>query len=194
MTHDVLLVESVDQAAILLKPLRIALLREMGEPRTCPELADRLGETPQKIYYHVKTMERARLVERSGERIVNGIVEGFYRARALSYWLSPRLVWSLGGARAVRDQTSLRMLAGHAEAMLEDVARLGERSVDDGHVPSLSLAVDVALPSVERRAAFLGELKATFEDLARRYGALGGDPVAADETFRFTLACYPTLD
>ena len=99
MPQDVLLVDSVDQAAILLKPLRVAMLRQMDEPCTCPELAARFDETPQKIYYHVKTLERAGLVERTGERSVNGIAEGFYRARAQSFWLSPRLVRSLGGRR-----------------------------------------------------------------------------------------------
>lgn len=192
MSRDVLLVESVDQAAVLLKPLRVAMLREMSEPRTCPELAATFNETPQKIYYHVKTLERAGLVERSGERSVNGIAEGFYRARAHSYWLSPRLVRSLGGSQAVRDQTSLRMLAGHAEDMLEDVARLTERSTSGEHVPTLSLAVEVALPSAARRAEFLNELRTTFEALARRYApADRGELLADPETFRFTLACYP---
>ena len=129
------MVDSVDQAAVMLKPMRVALLREMAEPRTCPELAELFGETAQKMYYHVKTMERAGLVERSGERSVNGIAEGFYRARATSYWLSPRLVRRLGGTAAVRDQTSLRMLAGHAEDLLEDVARLAEHTTlnNGGH-------------------------------------------------------------
>ncbi len=195
MSRDVLMVESVDQAAVLLKPLRVAMLREMDQPRTCPQLAERFGETSQKMYYHVKTLERAGLVERSGERSVNGIAEGFYRARAQSYWLSPRLVRSLGGKQSVRDQTSLRMLAGHAEDMLEDIARLADRSAEGDHVPSLSLAVDIALPDGDRRSAFLTELRTTFEQLARRYGATGHPEARAeDETFRFTLACYPTSD
>jgi DNA-binding IclR family transcriptional regulator len=192
MSQDVLLVDSVDQAAVLLKPLRVAMLREMGEARTCPELAAAFGETPQKIYYHVKTMERAGLVERSGERSVNGIAEGFYRARARSYWLSPGLVRRFGGSQAVRDQTSLSMLAGHAEEMLEGVARLADRSASGEHVPSLSLAVEIALPDVEQRGAFLEELRETFEQLARRYGAPERQASVPDtETFRFTLACYP---
>lgn len=195
MSQDVLMVDSVDQAAAMLKPLRIAMLREMGAPRTCPQLAATFNETPQKIYYHVKTLERAGLVERSGERRVNGIAEGFYRARAESYWLSPGLVRRLGGKRTVRDQTSLRVLAGHAEEMLEDVGRLAERSAAGQHVPSASLAVEIQLPSVERRSAFLEELRTTFEAIARRYTTQedteGAGPGDEADTFRFTLACYP---
>ena len=189
MSKDVLMIESVEQAAVMLKPFRVAMLREMDQPQSCPQLATALGETPQKIYYHVKELERAGLVERTGERSVNGIAEGFYRARAGSYWLSPKLVRSLGGRRALRDQTSLRVLAGHAEEMLEDVARLAERSVEGEHVPSVSLGVEIALPAA-RREVFLTELREAYEELARRYGAAESGESAA-ETFRFTLACYP---
>lgn len=186
------MVDSADQAAVLLKPLRIAMLRQMDGPRTCPELAEELGETPQKIYYHVKTMQRAGLVERSGERLVNGIAEGFYRARAQSYWFSPGLVRSLGGTDAARDQTSLRTLASHAEEMLEDVGRLAEQSVSGQHVPSLSLSVEIELPNIGRRSEFLEELRTTFEELARRYTSDENQETNAEkETFRFTLACYP---
>ena len=189
MSQDVLMVDSVDQAAVMLKPLRIAMLCEMGEPRSCPELARTFGETPQKMYYHVKMLERAGLVDRSGERLVNGITEGFYRARAESYWLSPGLVRRLGGKQTVQDQTSLQMLAGHAEEMIEDVARLAERSASGEHVPSASLGVEIALPDVERRGEFLEELRATFEAIAKKYTSDGN--AETGEVFRFTLACYP---
>ncbi len=192
MRQDVLLVDSVEQATVLLKPLRIELLAEMAEPRTCPELAERFRETPQKIYYHVKTMERAGLVERAGERSVNGIAEGHYRAKARAFWLSPRLVRGLGGQKAVQEQTSLRILAGHAEQMLEDVGHLAERSAAGEHTPSLSLAVDITLPTRERREEFLNALTQTFEQLARQYTGTAPTKREAPETFRFTLTCYPT--
>ena len=189
MSQEVLMVDSIGQVAAMLKPLRIAMLREMGEPRSCPELADTFDETPQKMYYHVKVLERAGLVERSGERLVNGITEGFYRGRAESYWLSPGLVRRLGGKQTVQDQTSLRMLAGHAEEMIEDVARLAARSTSGEHVPSASLGVEIALPDVERRSAFLEELRSTFEAIAKKYTSDGN--AEGGEVFRFTLACYP---
>lgn len=192
MSQSVLMVESVDQAAVMLKPLRIAMLQELSETQTCQELADTFDLTPQKAYYHVKTLERAGLVTRESERLVNGIAEGFYRARAASYWLSPALVRRLGGCRAIRDQTSLSILAGHAEEMLEDVGRLAARSGDGQHVPSLSLGVEVQLPTGERRAEFLTELRTTFEALVKRFAAGSEDGgEEADQTFRFTLACYP---
>lgn len=192
MSQDVLMVDTVDQAAVMMKPLRISMLREMTETRTCQELARTFDLTPQKVYYHVKTMERAGLVTREGERVVNGIAEGFYRARARSYWMSPALVQRLGGRRAVQDQTSLGILAGHAEEMLEDVAQLAERSASGEEVPSLSLGVEIDLPDESARTAFLEELQTTFHELVRRYAKPGVTGRDNRSTFRFTLACYPT--
>ncbi len=60
-------------------------------------------------------------------------------------------------------------------------------------MPSLSLGVELALPDAERRGEFMAELRTAFEELARRYSAPSGqDSPAEGETFRFTLACYPT--
>ena len=192
MPADVLYIDSVDRAGVLLKPLRIDMLRLMEEPRTCSELGQLLGETPQKVYYHVKCLERADMVERCGERQVRGVVEGFYRARARSYWLAPTLVRRLGGVSGARDHASLGVLLGHAERMLDDAGRLSRRAAAGEHVPSLSLAAEVELPSVERRSEFLRELSETFEALASKYGARGNEAGASSgRVFRLTLACYP---
>src|SRR6266550_5514981 len=95
---DVMYIDDVDQAAALLKPARIDTLRQMASETTCTDVAKALGSSAQKVHYHVKALERAGLVERVSERRVKGIVEGIYRARAQSYWLSPRLVGHLDGA------------------------------------------------------------------------------------------------
>src|SRR5688500_2500510 len=90
-------IDGMGQAAVLLRPLRIEIMQQLAEPRTCPQLAAALGLTAQKAYYHVKVLERAGLVERIGERQVRGFREGIYRASAASYLLSPKLTVKLGG-------------------------------------------------------------------------------------------------
>ena len=88
--QDVLYIEDVNQAMTLLKPIRLEILKRLDEPRTCPELAEYFDETPQKIYYHVKALESAGLVEKVEERRVRGVVEGHYQASAHAYWLAPK--------------------------------------------------------------------------------------------------------
>ena len=191
--QDVLYIDDVDQAAALLKPARIDVVRHMAGDTTCTEIAKALGSTPQKIHYHVKALEDAGLVERVSERRVRGIVEGIYRARARSYWLSPRLVGEIGGPQVSRDQASLGYLITLAEEIQHDVGRLASQ-VHDGaaETPSLGLSAQIELRDGKARAAFLREVQQTFQDLAERYGATTASRRGArGETFRIALACYP---
>lgn len=185
---DVFYIEEVEQARTLLTPLRIELMKLLAEPRTCPELAAHFGETPQKIYYHVKALERAGLVEKVAERRVRGVVEGSYRAKARSYWLAPQLVGQIGDRRAARDQASLRHLLTLVEEVQDDVGHLAHTVGRD--IPSIGLAAQIHLPDGERRAAFLSDLQRLVTDLAREYGA-GEETPGAGESFRLVLACYP---
>lgn len=189
--HEVLLIDDVERAGMLLKPLRIEMLRLMAEPRTCPELGQMLGETPQKIYYHVKVLEQAGLVEKVAERRVGGIMEGLYQAMARSYWLSSKLVGEIGGARTARDQLSLGYILGLAEQLQGDVGRLARRVGED--TPSLGLSAEIYLEDGTRRAAFLDELRASVQAIAEKYGAAAGEE-RDPQSFRLLIACYPAPD
>jgi DNA-binding transcriptional ArsR family regulator len=190
--QDVFYIEGVEQAVELLKPIRIELLRQMAEPRTCPELAEQFQDSPQKIYYHVKALEKAGLVEKVEERRVRGVVEGYYRAKARSYWLAPNLVGQIGGKQATQDQTSLRYLLTLAEEFQADIGHLGHRSEAGVSVPSLGLSAQIYLPDGQRRAEFLEDVQAMFQTLARKYAIPVDNQPRDDEgsDYRLILACY----
>lgn len=194
--QDVCYIEDLDQAMTLLKPQRLEIIHRLDAPRTCPELADYFDESAQKIYYHIKALETARLVEKVEERRVRGAVEGYYQATARSYWLAPKLVGQIGTASQSRDQMSLRVLLGLAEEVIEDIGKLGGASVMGSEVPSLSLSAHIHLPDARRRAAFLTEVQAVFQQLATKYGLPEHEtPVITDEQgFRLVLLCYPKPD
>ena len=186
--QDVLYVEVAGQAGALLHPLRIEVLKKLAEPRSCPELAKELGETSQKIYYHVKILESAGLIDKVEERRVRGIMEGLYRARAKSYWLSPSLVGKVGGAERARDQMSLGFLLSLAEEIHADVARLGERTSEGEAVPSLGLSLRIELENADARARFLEELQETFQGVVKKYAAKDS---TEGQGFQVSLVCYP---
>ncbi len=186
--QDVLYIDELEQAAALLKPARLDLLQAMGEATTCTELADRLGSTPQKVHYHVKALERAGVIEKVAERKVRGVHEGIYRAKAQSYWLSPRLVGQVGGARRARDQASLGYLISLAEEVQEDVGRLAAQQQGDEELPSLALAAQIDLKDASTRAEFMHAVREMFQTLAERFATTGDDP---GSMFRLALACYP---
>ncbi len=190
--QDVFYIDGVEQATALLKPARMELLKRLDQPRTCPELADYFGETAQKVYYHVKALEKVGLVEKVDEKRVRGVVEGYYQAKARSYWLAPALVGKIGGQRMAQNQASLRVLLGLAEEIHEDVGRLGHKAEAGKDVPSVSLSAHISLPDGSRRAEFLRELQTVFENLARKYGTPQDDiEIANEQGYRLVLVCYP---
>ena len=120
--RDVVYLEQIEQAEALLKPQRIEVLRQLAEPRSCTEVAAALGQTPQRVYYHVKRLVDAGLVTQVSERKVRGIHEGIYQATARSYWLSPRLVGRIGDLRKAQDELSLGYLLDLMEEVQHDIA------------------------------------------------------------------------
>ncbi|ACZ90285.1 helix-turn-helix domain-containing protein [Streptosporangium roseum] len=178
--RDVLYLEQIEQAEALLKPQRIEVLRQLAEPRTCTEVAARLGQTPQRVYYHVKRLVEAGLVEQVSERKVRGIHEGIYQAGARSYWLSPRLVGRIG-LRKAQDELSLGYLLDLMEEVQSDIAALDRTAPE---LPSVGVSGEIRVPP-EQRQEFLNDLQTVLRDLFTRYGGAEGD------TFKLAVACYP---
>jgi DNA-binding transcriptional ArsR family regulator len=181
--RDVLYLERIEQAEALLKPHRIEVLRQLAEPRSCTEVAARLDQTPQRVYYHVKRLLDAGLVTQVSERKVRGITEGIYQASARSYWLSPRLVGRIGAGR-VRDELSLGYLLDLMEEVQADIAALDRTAPE---LPSVGVSGEIRVPA-GRRQEFLDDLQTMLQDLFTRYGGAEGD------AFKLAVACYPKGD
>jgi DNA-binding transcriptional ArsR family regulator len=177
---DVLFLERIEQAEALLKPQRIEVLRQLAEPHSCTEVATRLDQTPQRVYYHVKRLIDAGLVRQVAERKVRGITEGIYEASARSYWLSPRLVGRIG-VRKVQDELSLGYLLDLVEEVQADIAALDRAAPE---LPSIGISGEIRVPA-GRRQEFLDDLQSTLQHLFTRYGGAEGD------AFKLAVACYP---
>jgi DNA-binding transcriptional ArsR family regulator len=185
------LIEDVQKAGELLKPIRLEILSLLGEPKTCPDLARQLNVTTQKVNYHIKVLQEAGLVRLVEERRNRGIMEGVYQAVARSYWFSPRLVRLLGGRRSIQDHASLGYLLMMAEELQIEIGRLAGK-IDSSRIPSLGLNARIRLRSTDDRAAFMGELKNIFQNLAHKYGSREEDRDDEDgRGFRLMLVCYP---
>src|SRR4051794_12145335 len=106
-------IETLERAQALLHPLRVRLLALAAEPVSAVELARDLGETPQKINYHLKELEKAGLLKRVREEKVRNLTKAYFQANAKALWFSPKLVAEQGAdARVARDQVSLHNLLG----------------------------------------------------------------------------------
>ena len=179
--RELLYLERIEQAEALMKPKRVEVLRRFAEPRTCTQVGAELDESPQAVYYHVKRLQKAGLLELVKERRVRGIVEGVYQAVAQSYWVAPELVGRLGAERAPSDHLGLGYLLSLWESLQADLARLASAPPV---LPSFGVSGDIRL-APDQGAAFVADLQRAFQDVLARYGGSEG------HTFRLALACYP---
>src|ERR1700754_5015024 len=169
--QDVLYLERVEQADALFKPRRIEVLRRLTEPNTCTQIGKDLGDSPQKVYYHVKRLQSAGLVELVDERRVRGIVEGIYRAAAQSFWVSPELVGRIGGPRE-SNQYGIGFLLNLTEELQIDLPALASQ---EGSPPTLGISGEVRLRG-DQGAAFVADLQAAFQGVLDRYSGSEGTP------------------
>ncbi|RBQ20424.1 ArsR family transcriptional regulator [Spongiactinospora rosea] len=181
--RDVVYLDRLEQAEALLKPMRVEVLRRLAEPSSCTEVAKQLGQTPQRVYYHVKQLVAVGLAEQVSERRVRGINEGIYQAVARSYWLSPALVGRLGPRRS-EDRLSLGYVLSLVEEVQADIANLDRTAPE---LPSLGISGQVCLPE-ERRPEFLADLREAMQGLFEKYGGAEGS------SFRVALVCYPAAE
>lgn len=75
-----------EQQKVISNPLRsrmIALLYE--QPMTPKQTADSLGRNPGTVYYHIQQLVKHDILEVESIRTEKGIVEKFYRAKAISF-------------------------------------------------------------------------------------------------------------
>jgi len=114
---------AVDVVSTPLGPLRRAVLEGLrAGPASATELASQLGESRQRVNYHVRALERDGLVELHEERARRGCTERVVRATCHAVLVEPSVVGELpgdqdrfaadtllaGGARLVRRPAAPR--------------------------------------------------------------------------------------
>ncbi len=181
------MVEDLDEVQALTHPVRLAVLGALRAPDSAAGVARSIRQSRQLVNYHLKELERAGLVERSGERRKGNFVEQLYRAAAQSFTVSPRLTWS-GTERtsALADQMSLDHLVAIGEQLQRDASALLDRAAFDGEqIESASVDAQVRFADASARSAFMTEYLALLGPLLKKYGSRAGLP------FRVALAIYP---
>lgn len=196
---DVESISAHTRARTLLEhPLRRAILREAGEPASATQIARRLGETRQKVNYHVRRLADEELLVEAGTRPRRGLTERLYRASARRYVLDPVVLDDLGASpRDVTDPASAAHLLALAARTQAEVARAAEQARAEGaRLATLSLDADVRFTSANQRAAFTRALhQAVVNVVARHTGpdAAGGEAAGEPEgrPYRLVVGCHP---
>lgn len=190
---DVEVIEGPAAAAAALDGIRASLLAELAEPASAAELAGRVGQSRQKVNYHLKILEAHGLVTPAGERRWGGLTERLMVATAASYAVSPQALGSAGSdpARSA-DHLSAGYLIAVAGRMVREVGQLSRRAArQDKRLATLAVDTEIAFASPESRAAFADELAAAVTDLAARYHDPGADGA---RPHRLVMGAHPIPD
>lgn len=180
-------IESPEQATVLLNPIRGEIIAQLLEPGSAAEVARTLGETAQRINYHLKALEKAGLVQRVGTRQVRNLVEVLYRSIAKTFVLADCLSMKPETVQKLKDQSSLAHLVTTSERIRRDAMLLMEQSDVGQEIPSATLQLQVHLSGEQQRQAFIEEYAAMVQQLVERYAA-GKDE---NEAYQVLLAVYP---
>ncbi len=180
-----------NRAAAALSARRAPLLRALAEgDDSAAGLARRLGLPRQQVNYHLRELEKEKLVELVEERRKGNCTERVLRATARTFVLSPEL---LGAplAAGVADRFSSTYLVAVAARAVGDVAQLRERAArHEKKLATLTLEAEVRFASAEARAAFAEELSQSLAALAAKYH----DDTAPDgRLYRFFAGGYPAV-
>lgn len=190
------------RAAALLKGPRRQLLEMASEPVSAVDMAERLGETRQRIGYHVRQLVEAGLLEDVEVGRRGAMVEKRYRARASSYALAPSLLGSLAArVDSPADRESAAHLVGALNEVQEDLATvLASRDSSGDRLSTLTLSSRIRFRSAAQRGAFADALMRALTDVVARHSEpyerddrmnqQDGEPEG--EPFRLTLTLNPT--
>ncbi len=185
------LVSQPEQAAILLHPTRVAILRELEQPNSAAGLAKILHLPRQKLNYHLRELERGGFLELVEEKRRGSATERIVRASATSYLISPEVLGRLGAEPSkVQDRFSLAYLVATAAKAIADLAHLRRKGEQQGKpVPTLSLNAQISFASPKHRHDFAEELANEVARLTAKYHAPDASGARAST---FIVGMYPT--
>jgi DNA-binding transcriptional ArsR family regulator len=168
-----------------LSPLRRRILAELRDPASATVVAERIGESRQRVNYHLRELEKAGLVELVETRPRRGSVERIVRATARTVVVAPEIL----GESSIDDQdrfaaeTLLAMTArtfGDVASMRESARSAGRRLV------TFTISADIGFAEPADIGRFADDLAARIAELAATYESAG-----AHRRYRVVVAGHP---
>jgi DNA-binding transcriptional ArsR family regulator len=184
------IVREPGRAQVLLHPERRRLIEALGRgPDSASGLARRLGESRQRLNYHLRLLEEAGHVELAEERIKGSRPERVMRLVARHYVLDPAAVGELAvEPDEVGDRFSATYLVALASRALRELADLLDRSKSKrARLATASVNTTVRLRSPAAFGAFAADLtQAVARVVAKHHDEDGGG-----RWFRVVAGVYP---
>lgn len=178
------------RASALLDPQRRRLVEALAEGAdSASGLARRLGDSRQRLNYHLRALEEQGLVELQEERRRGNCVERVLRVVARRFVLDPAALGDLAADPAeVGDRLSAAYLIALASRAVREVARLVERARgEEKRLATAGMDAEVRLARPADFPAFVADLSRAVAEVVARHHEEGGD----GRSFRVVVGAYP---
>lgn len=157
-------------AAAALDPLRSRILTVLRQPGSATTVAERLGQSRQKVNYHLRALERLGLLRLVEERPRRGLTERIVRTTADAWVVSPAALGDLEPEPETMDRLSSRYLIAVAARLVREVGQLAAAAARAGlPLSTLTIDADIRFADAASRAAFTAELTEAVTALAARH-------------------------
>jgi len=168
-----------------LTPLRRQVLEALREPGSAATLAPRLGETRQRVNYHLRELEKAGLVELVEERPRRGFKERVVRATARAVLVDPEVAGDL--ATATEDRFASDLLIAAAARTVSHVAEMREKAQTAGRrLVTFAIEAELVFEAPADIERFANELADRIAELAAKY-----DTPRARRRYRLMAGAHP---
>ena len=189
---DLAVVNTDAGAAAMADAGRRGLLQALAEqPDSATGLAVRLGDSRQRINYHLKALAEADLVELAEERPRRGLTEKIYRPVGRRFALDPGLLGSLDAGEtlpAAGDRWAASYAVALASRTTREIVGARDRATRDGKRLAVgSMDVTVRLASPRAMEAFVDDLARAVAEIVARHDDTG----SGSRPFRLTLCTHP---
>lgn len=171
-----------------MSPLRQRLLEELGgEPGSATTLAAKLGESRQRVNYHLRELEKSGFVELVELRPRRGRTERILRAKARTVVVAPAII---GEREAAADQDRFAadtLLAGAARTF-DEVAAQRERAEAAGkRLVTFTIEASIGFEAPADIERFATELAERVAELAAAY-----DTPESNRRYRLLIGGHPS--
>jgi DNA-binding transcriptional ArsR family regulator len=117
----VFMIEDVETLKVITDPLRLEILELLSqEPHTVKYVADRLGLSSSRLYYHFNLLESKNMISVVDTKTVNNIIEKYYWNTADDFEINNEI---LTFSNEVEVEDLHRLLAATLDATKEDFMR-----------------------------------------------------------------------
>ena len=185
------LVRDSASASSLLNPIRIQMLQKLKEPNSASSLSRELHISRQKINYHLRELEKHKLVELVQEKKKGNCIERIMKTTARHYLINFDPLGNLiSKPDQINDRFSSTYLIAVASEMIQETALLQEKAEQaKKKLPTLTMQTEVRFATPEKRGAFTEELTKLIARLTSKYN---DDLSKEGRKFKLNLCSYPS--